>query len=157
LDSVIPYKTETSSSPTKQEPYQRRTAAKRQGDYVDGQLAFAKSKYSQEEVDKDEIRGKISTKLHINIDSNKWEDFIKFVYTRQTKYNEPVDRFISWVLENDSDARYWTPQRMKMLYPQAFVKTKEQELEDFVAPLPKIEEKKAVPPPEDMRPKRKLY
>jgi len=94
---------------------------------------------------------KLEERLHINTDNQKWADFIDFACEREEKHNEPIDKFISWFLKNNLDIIYFPPDKMKTLYPQAFVPEK-----PFCEPLPEIPDSgKYAPMPRSLINKRK--
>jgi len=102
----------------------------------------------------EEIRNKLQERLNIIADNSRWETFIKFVYQQEINNNRPVDTFITWALYEGFDPLYWTPEKMKTLYPRAFVKTLEKEPSElFVQSLPPVEEKKYTPLPDFMKKK----
>jgi len=136
----------------------RKTAVKPLGDLVDGMIAFKETEAVKKINAKNVIRGKLEDKLHVNTDSEKWLKFIDFIYNRETKYGESVDKFLSWALDNGYNAIYWTPEKMKTLYPQAFIKDPEDD-KPFCEPLPDFveDESKYVPMPKTIGRKRDLF
>lgn len=132
------------------------SAVEKKGDLVDGLIFYANNPGAKKEAVRNQIMEKIESKLHINVTNKRWKEFIDHAYNRQERHNEPVERFIDWMLKNNPNPSYWTPERFLMFYPQAFVNDQNKPREDFVAPLPEREEKKVVPMPEDVKRKRKL-
>lgn len=102
-----------------------------------------------------EIKNKLEEKFHINADNTRWEKFIEFCWKREKQHGESIDTFISWAFRNGYDPIYWTPPKMKELYPTCFSEKKPRE--DFVEPLPIIKKKDIAPLPEDFGRKKSLY
>lgn len=134
-----------------------RTDAIKKGDLVDAMVDLSKEPGVMRENAKNEIRGKLSTKLHIYIDAKKWDKFIDFVYERETTYKEPVEKFISWLMANNPNSSFWTPDKLMMQYPQAFAEDKNKPKEDFVEKPPEHKEDDSVPMPDYIKSKKKLY
>ena len=132
------------------------SAVEKKGDYVDAVIEFAKSPAVRREAITNKIMNDINEKLHINVTSKRWKEFIDYAYTRQEKHKEPVSKFIDWMLKNNPNPAYYSPDRFLMFYPQAFTNDQNKPREDFVAPLPEREHKKVVPMPEDVKKKRNL-
>jgi hypothetical protein len=132
------------------------SAVEKKGDLVDGLVFYANSPGAKKEAIRNQIMDKIETRLHINVTSKRWTEFIDYAYTRQEKHKEPIDKFIDWMLKNNPNPSYWTPDRFLMFYPQAFANDQNKPREDFVAPLPEREQKKVVPMPEDVKKKKNL-
>jgi len=129
----------------------------KKGDLLDGMLDAQNSAGMKKMQGMIEIRKKIEKRLHINTDNRKWEGFIEFVYGRE-KVGEPVDTFLEYALREGFNPIYWTPEKMKTLYPQAFVDDgKNKPREDFIAPLPPRKEEKYAPMPKDIGKEHKLY
>jgi hypothetical protein len=130
-------------------------------DWVDASIEYDQSPWKKKQDAQNLIREKLSTRLniHINPSNVKWENFIKFVYDREVNYNEPVDKFIDWALENNFNPIYWTPEKMELSYPSAFPKKSAKvPIGNFVKPLPKVEEpKQYAPMPDELRKKKNLY
>lgn len=145
---IIPYKqTENHALIEKQE----------NKDMMDGMLFYqSNSPGAKKETIKNTIMDKIETKLHINVTGKKWKEFIEYAYGRQERHGEPIDRFIDWMLKNNPNSTYWTPERFQMLYPQAFTDDQNKPRENFAAPLPPREEKDLAPMPDELKRKRNL-
>ena len=137
-------------------PAPRTTAAVKKGDMMDGILASLTSPANTRITALKVIKDKMESKLRINMDTNKWITFIEFVYTRETKHGEPVENFIKWLKEKGGEMIYWTPERMKSFWPQAFTEDN-QPPEDFVKILPKVEEEEYADMPNDLGKKRNLF
>jgi len=110
--------------------------------------------------EKKKIKEAIIKKLGINPIGPKWEEFVNFAYDRQINHGEPASKFLYWAKNNGFNPVYWTPQKMMILYPQAFV-TKKQEQEPefdetFAPPEEPIVEEEYVPMPDYFKPKYKL-
>jgi hypothetical protein len=126
----------------------KRSDGEKRGDMVDGVLSAIGSPGMVKMNIKLVIKRKIEKTLHINTDSKKWEDFIEFVYGKQEREGEPIDRFLDWAIKEGFNPIYWTPEKMKTLYPQAFVDMNNmgKPRENFVEKLPEREEEKTIAP-----------
>lgn len=129
----------------------------KKGDLVDGILFYAQTPGARKEMIKNEIRNKMESKFHINMDNKKWEHFIEYVYGRQERHNEPADRFIEYALKKGFDPMYWTPEKCQTMYPQAFIEEKDKIREDFVQKPPEHIEEDYADMPEHLKKKKKLY
>jgi len=131
----------------------------KKGDIIDGMVAAQNSTGIEKMNGMNEIKGKIEKKLCVNPDNKRWEDFIEYAYNMQKKNNQSIDRFLVWAIDNKFDPIYWTPEKMRTLWPQAFVENKaNQPREDFVAPLPpRREEEEIAPMPKELGRKRNLF
>jgi hypothetical protein len=131
----------------------------KKGDLLDGMIAAQNSAGMQKMNDMNEIRTKIAKKLNVNPDNKKWEDFIDFAYNMQKKNNQSIDKFMVWAIDNNFNPIYWTPEKMRTLWPQAFVENRaNQPREDFVAPLPpRRDDEEIAPMPKEFGRKRNLY
>jgi hypothetical protein len=99
---------------------------------------------------KEEIKDKIRMRLRINPDGRRWDEFIEHALNRQKNHNEPVDKFIDWLIVSENfKPQYWTPERMITFYPQAFNEIEKplDKKPDFVVKLPEIKEEEYVPMP----------
>ncbi len=98
---------------------------------------------------KKEVKSKLAVRLRINPDGKKWENFIDYAAGQQIKYSQTIDKFIDWAITEGFNPIYWTPEKMKTLWPQAFVPEEKpkQNLENFVSKLPEVKEEKYVPMP----------
>lgn len=114
----------------------------------------ALSENAQKARDMEKIKIKFEEKFHINASTRRWETFIEYCWKREKKFGEPVDVFITWALNNGFNPVYWSPVKMKELYPNAFSAHKANP--DFYEPLPVIKKKKVVPLPEDFGRKKSL-
>jgi len=115
----------------------RRSKVVKKGDALDGMIAFAKTPGAIKENKIKIIRDKLEKKLHVVADNSRWKKFIDFVYVREAKHNESVEVFIQWALCEGFNPIFWTPEKLKTVYPQAFIKKGEAKVrEDFVEPLP---------------------
>jgi hypothetical protein len=125
-------------------PDKKGTDAVKKGDLVDGILAYSRSSGMKNMETKNAIADEIKTKFHINPVGKRWEEFINFAFSEQEKEGHPFSKFASWGLRNGFHPVFWTPEKMQVLYPQAFVDKKaEPEIleETFVekdfSPMPK--------------------
>lgn len=143
----------------KKEEKERRTQQTVKGDLVDAVIYYAKNDPGMEKSNAmKDIQDKLEHKLRVSFNSSRWQKFIEYVYKRQTKYNEPVEKFITWMLEQKAEgfkSTYYTPEKLEFLYPQAFAK--EEDEKPFVEKLPDIPEEKWDPMPEHLKTKRKLF
>ena len=136
----------------KPEPTERLLVPGEKKDIVDGMLDVLSSPGAIKMRAKLSIKEKLTKKFHINVDSKKWDEFIDFVYSRELS-GEPVDKFIDWALspQGGFDPRFWTAEKMKTLYPQAFAnKTAEAIKPDFVEKLPERKEEVFAPMPKNI-------
>lgn len=134
------------------------SAVEKKGDWVDGMIDFSNSPRVIKDKKKAEIIDKFWEKLRINIDNKTWAKFVEYVYMRQEKFNEPAEQFISWMVEQRSDgfkSTYYTPDKLTMLYPQAFAPKPIEK--KFVEEPPEIKEKDYSPMPDDLKIKPDLY
>ena len=105
-----------------------------------------------------EIKELFEKRFCINASNLKWQKFIEFCYQRQKNHKEPAETFVKWALSAGFDPIYWTPEKMQTLYPRAFAQEKaNRPREDFVEPLPNIEEPEFAPMPKEAKVKRDLY
>jgi hypothetical protein len=102
------------------------------------------------------IKSKLEKRLHINADSKKWEEFIEFIWGRETREKESVDTFLNWAVK-DFNPIYWTPEKMKTLWPQAFLYNDASILDEFVKTSPEEPEEETAPMPEDLGREKKLF
>lgn len=122
---------------------------------------YEKPQPKKEPPEKQKIKDAIMKKLGINPIGSKWEEFVNFAYDRHVNHNEPAYKFLNWAKNHkDFNPIYWTPQKMMILYPQAFItKKREQELsfdESFTPIEEPIVEEECVPMPDYFKPKYKL-
>jgi len=137
---------------------EHRTSVEKKGDLVDLFVDAVNSPGLKKMNIKITIKEKMEKRFKIHADNKKWEEFIEFMYVRQEKFGEPVDRFITWALQEGFNPIYWTPEKMKTLYPQAFAETDSSlPLENFVEKLPERVEEVYAPMPEDLKKKKNLY
>jgi len=141
---------------TKKKEWTPRKVEKK-GDWVDGLLAAANTPAAAKTNKLLEISELIPIKLHINTSGRRGQDFIEFAYERQEKHNEPVSTFIKWAVDTKLDPLYLSPERMRTLYPQAFVREEDDSETPFIPKLPERVEKIVAPMPDDLKPKRNLY
>jgi hypothetical protein len=131
----------------------------KKGDIIDGMVAARNSAGMEKMYGMKVVRDRIEEKFCVNPDGKRWEDFIEYAYNMQKKNNQNIDRFIVWAIDNGFNPVYWTPEKMRTLWPQAFVENKaNQPRADFVAPLPpRKEEKEIAPMPKELGRERKLF
>ena len=99
----------------------------------------------------DEIRKKVEKAFHVNTENNKkWGQFIEFVYERQEQHGEQVDIFLKWALREGFNPIYWTPEKMKTLWPGAFVQETDEAKKAFIQELPEQVESAYAPMPKDI-------
>lgn len=156
IDKQQKEKKETSASSPRISTITGSPVGTKAGDLIDAQMAF---QVPPEQIAKEKIRQKLEMNFHINTDTAKWRSFISYVYTCETKNKQPVEQFIDWALEKGFDALYWTPEKCKVLYPQAFVekyKNKPIPENEFCEKLPEIKEEKSMPMPKHLGVKRIL-
>lgn len=151
---LAPIRKKTQERLAKAEPITR-TLPEKKGDWVDGILSFSQSEAVKKVDQKQEIKHQLESRFAIVCDSDKWLKFIDFCWEREYKYNEPVKVFIKWAMDNGFNPVYWTPEKMRTLYPQAFVKAV-QEDGDFVQKYKKPEEKEVAPMPKNFGRKKEI-
>jgi hypothetical protein len=137
------------------------SAVQKKGDLIDGMLATWNSPGGKKVQEKILIKSKIEKRLHIFADSRKWEEFIDFVWGRQTKHNEPIDIFINYAIKENFNPQYWTPEKMRTLWPQAFMngsdsREEKERIDNFLEKLPERKEEVYAPMPKDIGRKRDL-
>lgn len=146
-EPVVPVE-EEKPAPKKPAPKEKKK------DLVDAYLYFSQSEAMKKVEHLDKIKEKLSINLRINPDGKKWQDFIEFIYKRETKNSEKVELFIKWAIDKGFDPIYWTPEKMRTVWPQAFVVDESKTYSDnFVKSTKKKEEKKEeefVPMPRGM-------
>jgi len=131
---------------------ERHTDAVKKGDWLDAMIDFDKSAMGTIVKTRFEIKAKLEKRLHINADNKKWESFIVFAANREVKFNEPADKFITWAMKEGFNPIYWTPEKMKTLYPQPFVnETDVEQLDSFVEKLPERKEEEYAPIPKSLK------
>lgn len=137
-------------------PANRTDAQKKEGGILQGYIDMANSPGARKEMIINDIRELMESKFAINMGNKEWNGFLEYVYGRQERHKEPASRFVEWALKQGFDPMFWTPKKCETLYPRAFANDQNKPKEDFVAPLPKREEKKNVPMPDDVKRKRNL-
>jgi len=134
--------------PVKEE--QKLVPGQKKGDLVDGLLFFSNTPAMQKIKITDEIRAKIHMNLHVNPDNKKWEAFIEHAYKRQERFNEPFDEFIKYAIREGFSPIYWTPEKMIVMYPQAYINKEQKVRENFIERLPELKEEDYVFAPREM-------
>lgn len=138
LDVIKALEEEKKSKPVKHTTLPARP--EKLGDAVDLVVKMSRTPAIESIKIKDEIRGLFSTRLRINVDGKKWDSFIDFAYNEQ-KQGRMASTFIDWALDNGFNPIFWTADKMRTLYPQAFyVEDKE-----FIEETPESEVKKDIP------------
>ena len=131
-----------------EKPVEPRVAPQKKGDLMDGILNSMTSPTALRIQEKKKIKSELESGLNINTNGIKWEKFIEFAHTRQTKYKENVSTFILWAMNNGFNPVYWTPDKMITLYPQAFAHPEKEEV--FIKELPKAKQEEVAPMPRDI-------
>ena len=114
----------------------------RKKDFIDLALGDKAEEANKIYEKKRQITEEIERKLGLTAiaENVRWIKFIDFAYARFEKYGEEIDVFLRWTLHNEAyNPAYWTPDKMKTLWSQAFIANKPQD--DFVKPLPESETK----------------
>jgi len=156
-DSQVEFEELFGKAPEKTSASQTRVAPEKKGDIVDGMLAMSTHPAVLKTTKMKEIKEQLEVKLHINCDNAKWTQFIEFAYGRQERHDEPVDIFINYALKEGFNPIYWTPEKCKTVYPQAFIKdTTSEPIADFVEKLPEIKEEEYAPMPKGIGRQRNL-
>jgi hypothetical protein len=142
-----------------EEKEKERKEEKEERDWFVDAVGSERAKKANEIVNrKKEIVELIEKKLTVNISNknNRWEKFVDFVFKQEKNENRDPIVFLNWALKNGFDVKYWTPEKMITMYPQAFLKNEDFILEDFVKEPPKKkEEKNYAPMPEHLRKKKR--
>lgn len=99
---------------------------------------------------KKEISENITKILNVNPVGSRWQKFIDFAYNQKKNENRDVNVFLHWAIRHDFDVRYWTPEKMITMYPQAYTKDENFKLEDFVKKLPDKKDEDYAPMPKDL-------
>lgn len=135
-----------------------RAQSQKRGDVLDLYKEIIKSSGLEKINAGDNVRSKIKVRLHVNPDGKRWDDFVEFVVKRQKEDNQQIDTFIDWAIVEGFHPIYWTPEKMKSVWPSAFVEnTKNKVKENFVERLPEEKEKVVAPMPRDLLRKRDIY
>jgi len=151
---------EQALSQAREETEQQEKNKPEKKDWMDLALGDKAQEVNIIDLEKNKIRETIEKKLNLTeITSNpKWLSFIDFAYNRNKKHGENIDVFLNWTINNDAyRPEYWTPQKMKNLWGQAFLDSKIDE--NFVKEL-EIEEEEdrvIVPPPKDFGIRKTLF
>lgn len=130
----------------------RRTDAKVKGDMVDMMLDLSRSKGMKSSNEKDVIRSKVSTRLRINPDTKRWNDFIDFLHNRETKHGEPVDKFLDWLINEKNyhdSSEFWSPDRMRENHPKAYYADTVVD-DSFIIPMDEPKDDNSVPMPRNI-------
>ena len=121
------------------------------GDLVDGVINASNSPGIIKMREKSKMRDKIEKVLQVIAENKKWEAFIDFAYNREKVNHESLDRFLGYAIEQGFNPIYWTPEKMKTLWPQAFIGTEQSAIkEDFVQKLPEVIEETYAPMPKNL-------
>lgn len=122
---------------------------KKGGDLVDGVLNAQASAASRLVDKKQEVKLLIIQKFKLNPNGKRWEDFIEYAAERWLKNNEDFNTFVTWSLDNGFHPVYWTPDKMQILWPQAFAAKEEITAyeQSFLSTPVKKKEEVSVPPP----------
>lgn len=95
----------------------------RKKDFVDGIIEMMDMPGIKKSNLKLGIESKINTKLGLNPSGKRWEEFINFAADRWINHRENIDTFIAWVLYNNYNPLYASPERFRTVWPSAFVST----------------------------------
>lgn len=89
---------------------------------VDAQLKFSQAPGLKRLARIEAIQSFLGSRLQINTETDRWKEFAKFVDDCQQK-GQKLDRFITWLTsQEDFNIKFWSPRRMREMWPQAFVK-----------------------------------
>lgn len=136
---------------------ERRTDAVVKGNMADGIIHYSQTEAFRKTKRLMEIRDTLERRFTINCQDAKWNSFIDFAYSQEKNSKRSVDKFIDWALVNGFHPAYWSPEKMKTLYPQAFAKPETGVYrEDFVQEPEKEQEKEIAPMPKELLKKKKL-
>jgi len=95
--------------------------------------------------------------LNLIAQGKRWDNFVEFALLREERYGEPVEVYLDWAIREGFDPIYWTPEKMKTIYPRAFVNSSRNTGKSFVAKLPELEKKEPAPMPKDLKKQKSLY
>jgi hypothetical protein len=123
VNSVTSPVNSANGSPVKSSLKQEEREINKKPDLVDGMIELSQSPGIKREARIDAILSYLGGRLNINSETKRWKDFAKFVDDKQQTVGEKVNVFIDWLLaQKDFDIQYWSPNRMREMWPQAFVK-----------------------------------
>lgn len=117
--SYIPPETPETVPPVDSSLSEIEEAAKKK---VDNWLLLMKSPGLKNSARVDAILSYLGGAFQINTETKRWKDFAKFVDDRQRQMGQNVETFVTWLKsQKDFDIKFWSPQRMTEMYPQAFI------------------------------------
>ena len=128
------------------------TAVKQEGDMVDAYISAMESPGMKKARELKRIQDMTEEKLAINADGNKrWQKFIEYAHSRE-KLGEDISVFLDWAIEEGFTPKYWSPEKMITMWPQAFVlkERKQKQKEEFVKTDRVFKEKEYAPMPKDL-------
>jgi hypothetical protein len=126
---------------------QNKTSRATKKDLVDGALEFAMSPGIKKSILKDEIESYIAVSMHVNPSGPRWEALVNYAADRWLKDHESIKVFVAWWLDNNPNPAFWSPDKMKSLWPQAFIKQSQPEVAQPQYTSEPIEEEVGVPMP----------
>lgn len=105
--------------------YASETPARTREDVLAG-IKRAIEKGSTKQVDLDEIRTEIETRLHISPVGTEWEDFIQWAWKKNKDSGEGIKKFLEWWVSDEWRLAHppVNPQRFYVQWPQAFQEKK---------------------------------
>lgn len=114
----------------------------KKGNLADGLRDLAMMPGIKKTVIRDFIEGQISVRMRVHPSGKKWTEFIEYALERHIKDKQYIDTFIDWWLVENPNPVYWSADKMKMLWPQAFITL--DNTAPFVVKLPEVKEEKVM-------------
>jgi hypothetical protein len=97
----------------------------KRGDLIDGLQDLYNMPGAKKSIRLDGIKSMIGERLRINPTGRKWEEFTRFVDDRQQIDKQDLTVFLEWLTSQKGfEIQYWPPDKMRVLWPQAFNGTK---------------------------------
>lgn len=113
--------------------------------------------YKRAKLTNDKARELIIKILRVEPYGYKWQEFITWAVARENLASERLSIFLEWAVNNGFDPIYWSPEKLRTLYPQAFSSPRRRKTKVVKPDITPVDEKECVPMPEHIKPKRKLY
>jgi hypothetical protein len=67
------------------------------------------------------IQSLLGARLNIHAATRRWKELALFVDARQQENGQMLETFLHWLTsKRDFDLRYWSPDRMREMWPHAF-------------------------------------
>ena len=126
---------------------QAKTSRTTKKDLVDGALEFAMSPGIKKSILKDKIESYIAVHMHVNPSGPRWEALVNYAADRWLKDHESIKVFVAWWLDANPNPAFWSPDKMKSLWPQAFIKQSQPQPAQPQYTSQPVEEEVGVPMP----------